>query len=100
MSTPVDCLVEASAALTRYRALTKGQRPPVDDLTLYEWLTSFVPERSTTDTAEQVMTKAIENNVYLWDPYARTTQYMLDGEVERVCEVLSDMGYPYQSEAS
>lgn len=100
MNTPVDCLVEASAALTRYRALTKGQRPPVDDLTLYEWLTSFVPERNTTDTAEQVMTKAIETNVYLWDPRLSATQWALDGEVERVCELLDNMGYLYQSEAS
>ena len=100
MTTPVDCLIEASAALTRYRTLTKGQRPPVDDLTLYEWLTSFVPERSTTDTAEQVMRKVIKSNVYLWDPCARTTQYMLDGEIERVFELLDDMGYPYKGDES
>lgn len=100
MNTPVDCLVEASAALTRYRALTKGQRPPVDDLTLYEWLTSFVPDRTTAETPEQVMAKVIEADMYLWDPRARATQWALDGEVERVCEVLDAMGYLYQSEAS
>jgi len=100
MTTPVDCLIEASAALTRYRTLTKGQRPPVDDLTLYEWLTSFVPDRTTTETAEQVMAKVIKAGVYLWDPRLSATQWALDGEVERVCELLDDMGYPYQSEAS
>lgn len=100
MNTPVDCLVEASAALTRYRALTRDGRPPVDDLTLYEWLRSFVPDRTTTETAEQVMAKVIEADMYLWNPRASATQWALDGEVERVIEILSAMGYPYQSEVS
>lgn len=100
MSTPIDCLVEASAALTRYRMLTKDGRPPVDDLTLYEWLRSFVPDRTTTETAEQVMTKVIKSNVYLWNPHLSATQWALDGEVERVCELLDDMGYPYKDDES
>lgn len=105
MNTPVDCLVEASAALTRYRALTKGQRPPIDDLTLYEWLTSFAPERRKQgmqfhSTPEQVMREVLTDNVYLWDPRLSATQWALDGEVERVCELLDNMGYLYQSEAS
>lgn len=105
MNTPVDCLIEASAALTRYRTLTKGQRPPVDDLTLYEWLTSFAPERKKKgmrfrSTPEQVMREVLSENVYLWDPAAKGTQYMIDGEVERVCEVLSELGYAHEDDES
>lgn len=92
MTTPVDCLVEASAALTRYRTLTQGTRPPFEDLTIYEWLTSLAPDRAIKDTPEQVMRRVIKEHKYLWTPgpYA---DYWAQGEIDRVSELLDELGY-------
>ena len=92
MTTPVDCLVEASAALTRYRILTQGTRPSFEDLTIYEWLTSLVPDRAIKDTPEQVMHRVITEHKYLWAPSAYADHWA-QGEIDRVSELLDELGY-------
>ena len=97
LSEALDCLVEASAALTRYRTLTGGNRLPMDDLTLYEWLTSIVPRMDTKDSPEQVMRKVLKDGKYLW-VRSWTTEHMLDAEHDRAWELLHELGYEADEE--
>lgn len=88
----LGCLVEASAALTRYRTITQGTRPPFADLTIYEWLTSLVPDRALKDTPEQVMRRVIKEHKHLWVP-GPYDDHWAQGEVDRVSELLDELGY-------
>lgn len=92
MSTPVDCLIEASAALTRYRTLTKNMRAPVDDLILYEWLTSMVPDLVIEDTPAQVMRRCIKEGKRLWT-YRNEDTHIAQAEMDRTSELLVELGY-------
>lgn len=82
----VDLLKSASAILTQYRELTN--RPPMDDLTLYEWAKTDYGNRD----AARVLTRAIEQYVYLWDPATiGNDTHVIQAEMDRACTVISQI---------
>lgn len=86
----VDLLKSASAILTQYRALTN--RPPMDDLTLYEWAIDD-------HEAGEVITRAIEQDVYLWNPMTtREYDHVMQAEMDRARTVIEQLMHEDEEE--
>lgn len=86
----VDLLKSASAILKQYRELTN--RPPIDDLTLYEWAV-------TDHDATEVLARAIEQDVYLWNPMTtREYDHVMQAEMDRACTVIEQLMHEDEEE--